>query len=66
MIDDLVAFGGSAEAGKRVVEMLGGEVVECLFVFDIPRLREKVTEKLGSTETWAMCSLSEEVLSKLK
>ncbi|KAJ9139435.1 hypothetical protein NKR23_g7889 [Pleurostoma richardsiae] len=66
LIDDLVAFGGSAEAGKRLVEKLGGEVCECLFIFEIPRLRGKVEEKLGNTPIWSLIPLTEDVLSKLK
>lgn len=66
LMDDLVAFGGSAEAGKRLIEMLGGEVAECLFVFEIPRLRDQVKAKLGVTKAWSLVPLTEDVLSKLK
>jgi adenine phosphoribosyltransferase len=47
LIDDLIALGGGAEAGKRLVEKLGSEITECIFVFEIPRLREQVKIKLG-------------------
>ena len=66
LMDDLVAFGGSAEAGKRLVETLGGEVAECLFVFEIPRLRDQVKAKMGPTKTWSLVPLTEDVMSKLK
>ncbi|KAH9909753.1 putative adenine phosphoribosyltransferase [Xylariomycetidae sp. FL2044] len=65
VVDDLIAFGGTAEAAKRLVEMLGGEVAECLFVFEIPRLRERVREKMGETRTWSLIPLTEDVLSRL-
>jgi adenine phosphoribosyltransferase len=51
LIDDLIAWGGSAEAGKRLVEKLGGEVAERIFVFEIPRLREQVKKNIGETKT---------------
>ncbi|KAH8883377.1 PRTase-like protein [Thozetella sp. PMI_491] len=66
LIDDLVALGGSAQAGKRLVGMLGGEVAECLFIFDVPRFTELVKEKLGGTPSWSLISLTENILSKVK
>lgn len=38
VVDDLIATGGTAEAAVRLVEMVGGEVVECCFVIDLPDL----------------------------
>lgn len=66
LLDDLVALGGSAEAGKRLVEQMGGEVAECLFIFDVPRFQELVQEKLADTPSWSLISLTEDVLSKAK
>jgi hypothetical protein len=47
------------------LKKLGGEIAECMFVFEIPGLREQVKKKLGETKTWALNSLTEEVLSRL-
>ncbi|MGJ8612388.1 MAG: adenine phosphoribosyltransferase [Octadecabacter sp.] len=48
VVDDLLATGGTAEAGIKLLEKLGGEVVGCAFVIDLPELggRAKL-EKLG-------------------
>ena len=38
LVDDLLATGGTAEAGIKLVERLGGEIVGCAFVIDLPDL----------------------------
>ncbi|MCP5074190.1 MAG: adenine phosphoribosyltransferase [Rhodobacteraceae bacterium] len=38
LVDDLLATGGTAEAGIRLIERLGGEVVAAAFVVDLPEL----------------------------
>ena len=38
LVDDLLATGGTAEAGIKLVERLGGKIVGCAFVIDLPDL----------------------------
>jgi len=38
VIDDLLATGGTAEAGIKLLEQLGAEIVGCGFVIDLPEL----------------------------
>ena len=38
IVDDLLATGGTAEAGIKLVERLGGQIVGCAFVVDLPEL----------------------------
>ncbi len=38
LIDDLLATGGTAEAGIRLIERLGGVIAGCAFVVDLPEL----------------------------
>ncbi|MEE9607056.1 MAG: adenine phosphoribosyltransferase [Myxococcota bacterium] len=38
LVDDLIATGGTAEATIRVIEKLGGTLVGCAFVIDLPDL----------------------------
>lgn len=38
IVDDLLATGGTAAAGIKLVEQLGAEVVACAFVVDLPEL----------------------------
>ena len=44
IVDDLLATGGTANAARNLVKKLGGEVVECTFVIELPDLkgREKI------------------------
>jgi len=46
IVDDLIATGGTVKATIDLVEKLGGEVVECAFVIDLPDLkgREKIRD----------------------
>ena len=56
IVDDLLATGGTAEAGIKLVERLGGAVVGCAFVIDLPDLggRQKL-EALGQ-QVYALCA----------
>jgi adenine phosphoribosyltransferase len=48
LVDDLLATGGTAEAGIRLIERLGGEIVGCAFIIDLPDLGgRKRLEDLG-------------------
>ena len=38
LVDDLLATGGTAEAGIKLIERLGAQVVGCAFVVDLPAL----------------------------
>lgn len=48
VVDDLLATGGTAEAGIKLVERLGGEIVACSFIIDLPDLGgRKKLEAMG-------------------
>ena len=56
LVDDLLATGGTAEAGIRLIERLGASVVGCAFVVDLPDLGgRKRLEALGMA-VHALCS----------
>jgi len=38
LLDDLIATGGTAEAGIKLIEALGGTVVQSAFIIDLPDL----------------------------
>lgn len=38
LVDDLIATGGTALAAATLIEKLGGQVIECCFVVDLPDL----------------------------
>ena len=36
LVDDLIATGGTAEAAATLIDKLGGQVIECAFVINLP------------------------------
>ena len=55
LVDDLIATGGTADAACTLIDKMGGKIVECCFVIDLPDLggRERL-EKMGHT-VHALC-----------
>jgi len=55
LFDDLIATGGTAEAGINLIERLGGQVTMAAFIIDLPALggRKKI-EELG-VPTHVLC-----------
>jgi adenine phosphoribosyltransferase len=48
VVDDLLATGGTAGAGIKLLERLGAEIVGCAFIIDLPELGgRKLLEDLG-------------------
>ncbi|MBD3788505.1 MAG: adenine phosphoribosyltransferase [Sphingomonadales bacterium] len=48
IVDDLLATGGTCEAGIKLIERLGGQIVGCSFIVDLPELGgRKLLESLG-------------------
>lgn len=48
VVDDLLATGGTAGAGIKLLERLGAEIVGCAFIVDLPELGgRKLVESLG-------------------
>ncbi len=47
IMDDLMATGGTISAAVNLVEKLGGEIVECAFVVELPDLkgRQKIADR---------------------
>lgn len=55
LVDDLIATGGTAEAAVKLIEGMGGEVIECCFVVDLPDLGgRKRLEKHGH-KVFSLC-----------
>ena len=46
LVDDLLATGGTAEAGIVLIERLGGKIIGCDFIIDLPELggRKKIED----------------------
>ncbi|MBF9058197.1 adenine phosphoribosyltransferase [Rhodobacterales bacterium HKCCSP123] len=56
IVDDLLATGGTAEAGIKLIERLGGEVVGCAFVVDLPDLGGRAKLEAMGVPVHAICS----------
>ncbi len=56
LVDDLLATGGTAEAGIRLVERLGAEVVGCAFVVDLPELGGRTRLEALGMVVHALCA----------
>ncbi|OGS75176.1 MAG: adenine phosphoribosyltransferase [Gallionellales bacterium GWA2_55_18] len=55
LVDDLIATGGTAEAATKLIQDMGGIVVECCFVIDLPDIGGRARlEKLGH-KVFALC-----------
>ena len=55
LVDDLIATGGTAEAACKLISKMGGEIVECCFVIDLPDIGgRKRLEKHGH-KVFALC-----------
>ena len=55
IVDDLLATGGTAEAGIKLMERLGAQIVGCAFVVDLPDLGgRKKLESMGM-DVHALC-----------
>lgn len=48
IVDDLLATGGTCEAAIKLIERVGGQIVGCSFIVDLPELGgRKLLDKLG-------------------
>jgi adenine phosphoribosyltransferase len=55
LVDDLIATGGTAEAACTLIESMGGKIIECCFVIDLPDLGGcKRLEKNGQ-KVFSLC-----------
>ncbi|MCA0847528.1 adenine phosphoribosyltransferase [Salipiger thiooxidans] len=56
LVDDLLATGGTAEAGIRLVERLGGEIIGCAFIVDLPELGGRARLEALDMDVHALCA----------
>ena len=55
LVDDLIATGGTAEAACKLVESMGGKIVECCFVVDLPYLGGRKRLEENGQKVFALC-----------
>ncbi len=58
LVDDLLATGGTAEAGIRLIERLGADVVGCAFVVDLPDLGGRRRLEALGMDVHALCAFA--------
>ena len=58
IIDDLIATGGTIGAAVSLVKKLGGEILECGFVVELPDLKGR--EKIKGQKIFSMCEFEGE------
>tara|TARA_R100000935_G_scaffold13451_1_gene26989 strand:+ start:8848 stop:9378 length:531 start_codon:yes stop_codon:yes gene_type:complete len=56
MVDDLLATGGTAEAGIKLIERLGAQVAGCAFVIDLPELGGRAKLEALGMDVHALCA----------
>ena len=56
VVDDLLATGGTAEAGIKLIERLGGEIVSTSFIVDLPDLGGRAKLEAMGLEVNALCT----------
>ena len=55
LVDDLIATGGTAEAAASLVKKIGGEIVECAFVIDLPDIGGRQRLEKHGYKVFALC-----------
>ncbi|KNG94827.1 adenine phosphoribosyltransferase [Pseudaestuariivita atlantica] len=56
LVDDLLATGGTAEAGISLIERLGGVITACAFVIDLPDLGGRKRLEAMGMQVDALCA----------
>lgn len=56
VVDDLLATGGTAQAGIKLIERLGGEIVGCSFIIDLPELGGRARLDALGMDVQALCN----------
>lgn len=60
VVDDLLATGGTAEAGIKLIEQLGGIVLSTTFVIDLPDLGGRARLEAMGMDVQALCTYAGE------
>ncbi len=55
LVDDLIATGGTAGAACKLIETMGGKIVECCFVIDLPDLGGRQRLEKQGQKVFSLC-----------
>ena len=56
LVDDLIATGGTAEAACTLIEKIGGQIVECCFIVDLPDIGGRSRLEGNGRKVFALCA----------
>lgn len=54
LVDDLIATGGTAMAACNLLKKIGGEIIECCFIIDLPNLGGKKKLENAGYKTFSL------------
>ena len=60
LVDDLIATGGTAEAACKLIRKMGGHIVECCFVIDLPEIGGRARLEKHGHKVFALCEFEGE------
>ena len=55
LVDDLIATGGTAQAACKLIEKMGGKIVECCFIIDLPDIGGRTRLEKHGHKVFALC-----------
>jgi len=55
VVDDLLATGGTAEAACLLIDKMGGKIVECCFIIDLPDIGGRARLEKHGHKVFALC-----------
>lgn len=60
LVDDLIATGGTAEAAASLIDDLGGTIIECCFVIDLPDVGGRARLEQVGYKVFSLCEFAGE------
>ncbi|VFN01819.1 MAG: adenine phosphoribosyltransferase [Candidatus Kentron sp. G] len=60
LVDDLIATGGTAEAAVKLIQEVGGELIECCFAIDLPDVGGRARLEAQGQKVFALCEFGGE------
>jgi len=58
LIDDLIATGGTAFAAVNLIQDMGGKILECCFVIDLPDVGGRARLEANGQKVFALCEFA--------
>ncbi len=58
LIDDLIATGGTALAAVNLIQDMGGKILECCFVIDLPDVGGRARLEANGQKVFALCEFA--------